>query len=507
MLMRFLISRAKTADSSASVRLGRLWFAERGKSSARFVSLAVRIVLALSGVSIASALQLTVAWDATAGATGYKLERSTNGTTFTQIATSAGTTYTDFNLTGTTYWYRVRAYNATATSAYSNIAKYTTSTSSTSSSTSTSSSSTTTTAAPRITTQPATQTVPLGSALSFTVAVTGSPTPSIQWKKNGVNISGATSTTLTISSASYTSEGSYSVVATNSAGSVASSSAALTIIEETVNALTSLLTDLFSEPGRLGQIAARAIPGTGSQALTLTVKTVNASKNLLMRSVGPGLDPYTNSATLFDPKFSLYSNGTVIASNDNWGGAWSLATTFTRVGAFPLSSTSRDAALLKSVSPGTYQTVTNGDNTGIALAEIYDADALHPPAGRITRLLAQAKVRTGEGVMVVGFTVIGDKLLKVLVRAIGPSLSGVTGTLADPVMSLYKGSSLLHKNDNWGGSSTLASVFNTVGAAALSTSSKDSAIYLTLAPGAYTAVVSGVNSTTGVARVEIYEVP
>jgi hypothetical protein len=361
--------------------------------------------------------------------------------------------------------------------------------------------------APKITTQPLTQVLPLGTTASFTVAVTGSPTPTVQWRKNGVNITGATSTTLKLSNVGYTTEGTYTAVVKNSAGSVTSSGASLTIVQETVAALTTLLTDVYREPGRLGQISARAIPGSGTQALTLTAKITNASKNILMRSVGPGLSPYTNSATLFDPKLSVYTNGTLVASNDNWGGTWSLTTTFSRLGAFPLTSTSRDAALLKSLGATTHQTITNGDNTGIAMAEIYDADSLHPPAGRISRLFAQSKVRTGEGVMVVGFTVIGDTSLKVLVRAIGPSLSGLTGRLADPQMSLYKGTTLLQRNDNWGGSSTLASVFGTVGATSLSSSSKDSAIYLTLAPGAYTAVVSGVNSTSGVARAEIYAVP
>lgn len=510
MLMRYFDSRAKTADSSASVRLGRLWLAEGGKSSARFISLAVTLVLALSGVSIASALQLTVAWDATAGATGYKVERSTNGTTFTQIASVSATSYTDSNLATATYWYRVRAFNSKTTSPYSNVAKYgstTTSPSPSPSGSTTSPTPTTTVSAPKITTQPLSQVLPLGTTATFSISVTGSPTPTIQWKKNGVSISGATGSTLKLSSLSYTSEGNYTAVVSNSGGSVTSSAASLTIVQQTVTTLTSLLTDAYTEPGRLGQISARAIPGTGAQALTLTAKIVNASKNILMRSVGPGLDPYTDSAVLFDPKLSLSTNGAVVASNDNWGGTWTLSTTFSRVGAFPLSSTSRDAALLKSLSASTHQMVTNGDNTGIALAEIYDADSLHPPAGRITRLFAQSKVRTGEGVMVVGFSVIGDKSLKVLIRAVGPSLSGVTGTLLDPQMSLYKGTTLLQSNDNWGGGSTLASAFNAAGAASLSASSKDSAIYLTLAPGAYTAVVSGVKSTSGVARVEIYEVP
>lgn len=237
------------------------------------------------------------------------------------------------------------------------------------------------------------------------------------------------------------------------------------------------------------------------------MKIVGDSKSIVMRSVGPGLAPYTDATRLADPALALYTGSTLVSSNDNWGGTWTLRTTFNRIGAFPLSDTSKDAALLMTLPVNTYTTVLNGDGLGLALAEIYDADAFRPPAGHINRLFAQSKVRVGDGVMVVGFVVLGDTSLRVLLRAIGPSLSGVTGILADPQMTLYRGSTLVQRNDNWGGTSTLASIFSSVGASTLATSSKDAALSLTLAPGVYTAVVSGVNSTSGVARFEIYEVP
>jgi len=77
----------------------------------------------------------------------------------------------------------------------------------------------------------------------------------------------------------------------------------------------------------------------------------------------------------------------------------------------------------------------------------------------------------------------------------------------NPQLSIYHGSSLLKHNDDWGGTSSLISLFTKVGASALLSISKDSAIDITLAPGTYTAVVSGVSSTTGLARAEFYVVP
>ena len=119
---------------------------------------------------------------------------------------------------------------------------------------------------------------------------------------------------------------------------------------------------------------------------------------------------------------------------------------------------------------------------------------------------------TGDAVLIAGFVITGDFSKQVLIRAVGPTLStyGVTGVLADPKAELYLsgGTVPIQTNDNWGGGSTLKAAFNTVGAFALpDDASKDAAMLATLTPGAYSVVVSGVNNTTGVALVEIYEMP
>lgn len=87
----------------------------------------------------------------------------------------------------------------------------------------------TTTTAPVITTQPQSITVAQGNPASFSVTATGTPPLSYQWRKNGVNISGATNSTYTIPSVAPSHAGNYSVVVTNSAGSATSNNATLTV--------------------------------------------------------------------------------------------------------------------------------------------------------------------------------------------------------------------------------------------------------------------------------------
>ena len=87
--------------------------------------------------------------------------------------------------------------------------------------------------APFITTQPVGKTVTAGASVTFTAAASGTPAPTFQWKLNATSISGATSATLTIASAQSANAGTYTLVATNSAGSVTSSGAVLTITAST----------------------------------------------------------------------------------------------------------------------------------------------------------------------------------------------------------------------------------------------------------------------------------
>lgn len=132
-------------------------------------------------------------------------------------------------------------------------------------------------------------------------------------------------------------------------------------------------------------------------------------------------------------------------------------------------------------------------------------------------LSARAQVGTGGGLLIAGFVVGGSTSRTVLLRASGPALSAapfnLAGTLADPELQLYLSNSdgsstLLGSNAGWGGDSQVASAAASVGAFSWNNpSSNDSAILVTLPPSAYTAEVSGASGDTGVALVEVYEVP
>jgi hypothetical protein len=206
----------------------------------------------------------------------------------------------------------------------------------------------------------------------------------------------------------------------------------------------------------------------------------------------------------------------VIASNSGWGGNPQIAATAAAVGAFPWSNlASNDAALLGALFGGSYTAVIGGasGDTGIALAEIYDAT----PAGayastnpRLINISVRDQVGTGGNVLITGFVIGGATAKTVLVRASGPSLApfGVTGVLPDPQLQLATATTAIATNNSWGGDSQIASVASSVGAFAWpNPASHDSALLVTLPPGAYTALVAGASGDTGIALVEIYEVP
>jgi hypothetical protein len=116
------------------------------------------------------------------------------------------------------------------------------------------------------------------------------------------------------------------------------------------------------------------------------------------------------------------------------------------------------------------------------------------------------RVQTGEGVGIGGFIITGNAPKHILLRAIGPSLaqSGVPNVLADPVMELHgAGGFVTLTNDNWRDDPVQEAAIIATGIPP--SSNLEAAIDTTLLPGAYTAIVSGKNNTSGVALVEVYD--
>ncbi len=360
------------------------------------------------------------------------------------------------------------------------------------------------TVAPVIT-SPTRATGTVGTPLvTYLIAATGLPT---SYSASGLP-AGLTVNSLTGAiNGTPTASGTFTVVltATNSAGTT---TATLTLTIDPTPA------------SRIVNFSARAVSGPGSQTLIVGFVVTGDGKNLMVRGIGPTLATFGVVNALADPMLSLFgANGSVFASNDDWqtnlNGAPNgtlIASVAAQVGAFALPNGSKDSALLATFNNGSHTTsmVRPNSTTGVALTEIYDIDT--NSNSRLTNVSARMNVTIGEGTLIAGLVIAGNTPKTVLVRGVGPTLSAfaVAGVLADPQIAVYSGSTLVASNDNWEtGTSTAVQISDAsaqVGAFALAAGSKDAALLLTLQPGAYTVVVSGVSNTAGVALVEVYDV-
>jgi hypothetical protein len=261
---------------------------------------------------------------------------------------------------------------------------------------------------------------------------------------------------------------------------------------------------------KLTNLSARTIPGTGDRSLIVGFVIRDASKSVLLRAVGPGIAAYMTAATLQDPNLVVRDGASSVLENDNWGGTEPLKAASNRVGAFPLADSSRDAVLLSDFSPRGYTVSVSGPGSGYAIAEIYDADVTPTSPGRLVNLSVRAQTGNGDDVLIVGFVISGSTPMRVLVRGGGPALAdvGVATALINPQLELYRGSEKWDRNDNWGGDARIDDASIAAGAFRWhNPASKDAALVLTLPPGSYTAIVSGVSGATGVALAEVYELP
>jgi subtilisin family serine protease len=229
------------------------------------------------------------------------------------------------------------------------------------------------------------------------------------------------------------------------------------------------------------------------------IVTGTQPKRVLVRAIGPSL-PFTG--VLANPILELRnSSGGIILSNDDWRSAQEAEIIATLI---PPSNDLESAIVATLPASGaSYTAIIRGaDNgTGIGLVEVYDLDRL--VNSKLANISTRGLVQTGDNVLIAGTIVLGSAAQRVLVRAIGPSLT-VPGKLADPTLELRDGNgTLIRSNDNW----RLGGQEAEISATTIPPSNDlESAIVETLpANGAnYTAIVRGAGGTSGVALVEIY---
>jgi len=259
--------------------------------------------------------------------------------------------------------------------------------------------------------------------------------------------------------------------------------------------------DLVPPQGVLGSISTRLEVGTGENVLIAGFHIAgSATKQVVLRALGPTLAQFGVTNAMQDPTLELHnSSGSLIAFNDNW----QQAPNFQSIPANLQPPNGLESVILINLSPGSYTSIVRGLNnsTGTALVEVYDI--VTGGSTEINSISTRGLVQSGNDVMIAGVSVqFHDK--PVIVRALGPTLTsfGVANVLADPTLELRNSNgSLLASNDNWI-SSAQKDQISASGFAP--PNSSESAILQTLAPGKYTAIVRGVNNTTGNALVEIY---
>lgn len=272
-------------------------------------------------------------------------------------------------------------------------------------------------------------------------------------------------------------------------------------------------------PATLRNISTRLEVGTNDNVMTAGfIVHGSAPKRVLIRVAGPSMANAGILNALADPQLELHDRDGTIGTNDNWqttqiGGV----VTSDQVAEIQNSGLApgdpAESALVAVLPPGIYTAIVRGvgGGTGVGIVEVYDLDA--NSGSFLANISTRGFVQTGDNVMIGGF-IVATQPTRVIIRAIGPSLTqaGVPGALANPQLELHDATSLIAQNNDWqttqiGGIITSDQVAEIQNSQLAPPDPAESAIIATLLPGSYTAIVRGVDDVTGNALVEVYALP
>jgi hypothetical protein len=346
------------------------------------------------------------------------------------------------------------------------------------------------------------------------------------------------------------------VVMTGPPAGVIGNTASATTIQNDPNTANNSVTETTNvgDVSRLVNISTRGVVQFGANTMNGGFFLGGSlPKTLLIRGRGPSLSgaPFGIPGTLANPTMQLFSGSTVIAQNDNWQTTDPLcdspatscgnAAQITATGldpcipnpgqSTPPPGCANESAILVTLPPGGYTFVLSGvsGGTGVGLVEIFDPDTGTLP--KLVNISTRGLVQTGFNMMHGGFWIAGGSGDKtVLIRARGPSMAGapffIPGTLSNPTMQLFSGSTVIAQNDNWqttnpqcdapavscGDATDITATGmdpcqpNPGQTVAPPGCANESALLVTLPPGGYTFILSGVSGGTGVGLAEVFEV-
>jgi hypothetical protein len=257
-----------------------------------------------------------------------------------------------------------------------------------------------------------------------------------------------------------------------------------------------LSTRFYVQPGDRVGIGGFIIIGSGT-------------KHVVVRAIGPSLTRFGPVDVLPDPVLEIRDgNGDLIggvATNDNWRDTQEAQLQATGIP----PTNDLESAIDADLPPGNYTAVVSGkpgtQPTGLALVEVYDLD--DAPTSKMGNLSTRAFVGTGDNIVIAG-VVLGrnNGTTRLVFRGLGPSLTegGVPDVLQNPTLELRNAEGvLLISNNDWQDNPTQAAELTASGLAP--TDNREAAIAATLPPGFYSALLAGLDQTTGNGIVEIYD--
>jgi len=348
-----------------------------------------------------------------------------------------------------------------------------------------------------------------GATVTFTATVAGgagTPTGSVDFRDAGASIAGCAAVTLAAGSATCTTAvlaaGSHSITAVYSGDGAYRAGTSNALAQDVMAAPP----PPDADPPRLGNLSTRAGVLTGEDVMIGGfVIGGSAPKTVAITATGPSLAAFGVANPLANPQLTLVrsSDQSILASNDDWQSDANAAR-LQASGFAPADA--RESGLLVTLAPGAYTAIVQGANggTGVAVVAVFEVDHPEEPLANIS---TRAQVRTGEDVMIGGFVVQGSGPQTVVVSATGPSLAafGIAHPLANPTLTLVRSAdqAVIAANDDWQDAPNAAQIR----ASGFAPSDPhESAVMVTLDPGAYTAIVSGTGSTTGIAVVGAFRI-